>query len=199
MARKITRKTKPQIRWDAHTGGIVPSFKLPQEALAQLHEISSDERLPSLLESNCGNFFLEESIEASKPTAGDYDKTLADLENVTSAFLDRINKLRGHELEGMIDSAWYEATKALPDYDCLQGKAASFLQQIRVAQQYAPVATGRTRSADALRTLIENCKYSLYTCGFSENETEKNLRKVVRICLNSMGKSHLVERIRHYC
>lgn len=198
MARKTTRNTRKEIRWDASTGGMIPDFRLSDNAKTELVKISGDERLIPMLENYCGIFLLQDSQEASKPTPGDYDRTLEDLMTVTADFLDRLKKLRGHELEAVIDIAWYKATKNLPEYDALQDMATMFLKQVRVAQNHTPSKQGRTTSTEALRDLISNCKFALVECGLAAQNIDKQTRAIVRICIKSMGKSHLLERLRHY-
>jgi hypothetical protein len=198
MARKATRNTHKQIRWDANTGGMVPDFHFQPEALIELAKISADSRFAQILKSHCGNFLLQHEQDANKPTSGDYGETLDDLQGVTSNFLDRLNKLRGHELERVIDSAWYEATKKLPEYEPLLIMANMFLKQVRVAQNYLEIDQGRATSTEALRDLVSNCRNALTACGLSEDEASNQTRPTVRICIKGMGKSHLLERLRHY-
>ena len=105
MVRKISRKTKSEVRWDASTGGVQPNVTFDNETRAELEGINSSNGFVSILEDRCGEFLLYESVERKKPTAGDYKRTLDDLEQVTGKFINRLQLLEAHELQGYIDSA----------------------------------------------------------------------------------------------
>ncbi len=156
------------------------------------------------LASYCGLFEIQLSTEKDKPTAGDYSRTLDDLEQVTSDFIDRLGKLAGHEIEGLIDNAWYSTTKQLPDADereQMKRLALNFRQQVRIAQTQLPTMVetkGRTKSTEPIRDLVNNCRCVLSSNGASDEEVEVHYRRVVKICLNATGNSHMLDRLRHY-
>lgn len=200
--RDATRKTKAQVRWDASTGGIVPSVTFEERFMQSLTAINSHERFIPILQDYCGRFLLHESMESNKPTSGDYKKTLADLEQVTSDFIDRLTSLAGHELEGFIDSAWYDATKKLPDdRHQLKQLAVAFRQQVRVTQNALPEmiqTKGRTNTTAPIRDLVSNCRDAMASCGSTDEEIKAKSSDVVTACLCAIGKEHLLGRLRHY-
>lgn len=201
MARSTARKTKKQIRWDASSGGIVHDVSFSNATKQLLAEINSSPSFIERLEQCCGMFQLADNLEQQKPTYGDYEKTLDDLESVASNFIDRLEKLAGHELEGLIDSAWYAATKNLPDRDAVKMLAIQFRQQTRVAQASLPSwsnSNGRTTSAGPLRSFIASCDLTMKDHGESDEFIANNRRKLIRICLSGMGKDHLLNRLDHY-
>lgn len=201
MPRKITRNTKKQVRWDASSGGIVPDVKFSEKTKQLLTGINSDASFIERLEASCGMFQLADNLEQKKPTYGDYERTLEDLETVTSDFLDRLDKLAGHDLEGLIDSAWYAATKKIPDRGEVRTLAIQFRQQARVAQAALPSwsnSNGRTTSTEPLRHFIYDCELAMKDYGASDEFIAENRRKLVRICLAGIGKEHLLNRLDHY-
>lgn len=200
--RAKTRKTKPQVRWDASTGGIVPSVTFNTRFIDELTAINSHENFIPMLADYCGRYLLDESVESNKPTPADYQKTLDDLDQVVTDFIGRLTNLAGHELEGLIDSAWYEATKKLPDNTALKQLAHTFRQQVRVTQMALPQmiqTKGRTNSTAPLRDLVSNCRGAMEKCGSTPEEIEANARAVVEICLIATGREDRVNKgIHHY-
>ena len=195
------RKTKPQVRWDANAGGIEPLVTFEERFRASLAAINPHERFIPILQDYCGRFLLHESVESHKPTTSDYKKTLDDLEQVTSDFIDRLASLAGHELEGLIDSAWYGATKTIDDRHPLEQLARNFRQQVRVTQKVLPEmiqTKGRTSTTAPIRDFVSNCRDAMACCGSTDEEIKAKSSDVVKICLCAIGKEHLLGRLRHY-
>lgn len=200
--RDKTRKTKPQVRWDASTGGIEPSVTFEDRFIQQLTAINPDERFIPLLKDYCGRFLLEESVESNKPTPSDYKKTLDDLEQVTSDFIGRLTSLAGHELEALMDSAWYDATKKLPpDIHPLKQLAWTFRQQVRVTKNWLPQTIqtkGRTSTTAPIRDFVSYCRDAMASCGSTAEEIKTNSRDVVEICLIAIGRDDRIKGLHHY-
>lgn len=200
--RDKTRTTKPQVRWDASTGGVYQAVAFEERFIQSLTAINPHEGFIPILKDYCGRFLLDDSIEKKKPTSGDYKKTLDDLEQVTSDFIDRLTKLAGHELEGFIDSAWYDATKKLPDErQTLKELAWAFRQQVRVTQIRLPEmiqTKGRTSSTAPIRDFVSNCRDAMERCGSTAEEIKKQSRDVVEICLIAIGRDDLLTRLHPY-
>lgn len=200
--RDKTRTTKPQVRWDASTGGIEPSVTFEDRLIQKLMAINPDERFIPILKDYCGRFLLEESMESNKPTSGDYEKTLADLEQVTSDFIERLTSLAGHELEGFIDSAWYDAAKKLPqDIHPLKQLARTFRQQVRVTQKALPQmiqTKGRTSTTAPIRDFVSHCRDAMVSCGSTDEEIKNHSRAVVEICLIAIGRDDRIKGLHHY-
>lgn len=199
--RDKTRKTKPQVRWDASTGGIEPSVTFEDRFIDKLTAINAHEKFIPILKEYCGRFLLEDSIESNKPTSADYRKTLEDLDEVATDFIGRLTSLAGHELEGLIDSAWYEATKKLPDNTALKQLAHTFRQQVRVTQMALPQmiqTKGRTNSTGPIRNLVSHCRAAMEGCGSTPEQIEANARAVVEICLFATGREDKVDGLHHY-
>lgn len=201
MARKA-RTTKKEIRWDSNKVGsaYMPSHFKP-EFRAKLISINADANFIPLLEEYCGRFLHHEAVENQKPTAGDLQATLADLERVTADFMDRLQRLEGHELEGLIDSAWFGATSEIPDHGTLKPLVLSFYKQVRVTQAKLPELVqmnGRPNTTEPIKDLIANCRYAMSQSGSTDDEIEQSYRAVVKTCLDAIGKSNLIDRLRHY-
>ena len=201
MARKA-RTTKKEIRWTSNKIGwaYLPA-KFDNKTRDALTCVNADSNFIPMLEDYCGRFLHHEAVENQKPTAGDLQETLDDLARVTDGFIDRLQCLAGHDLEGLIDSAWHAATAHLPDYGELNRLALIFQRQVRVTQMKLPEMiriNGRPNTTDPIKDLIANCRAVMTQSGATDDEIEANYRQVVKTCLYAIDKSNLIDRLRHY-
>lgn len=202
MARKITRKSKPEIRWDSPSGGIVPEIDFDDPCRARILSICGKESAIDALRDYTGRFVLEQQLADNEPTSADYNQTLADLEAATSNLIDRLDMLRGHEIESLIDNAWYQATKQLPDWNMLESEVMKFRKYVWVAQRVLADSQnqkGRKNTSEPIRTLMRNCADVLESCGVAVSHCRNGqLIELVEVCLESAGVRRYANSLHHY-
>lgn len=183
---------------------MVPAVHFKEQTRKLLHDICPTAGFIELMQDLTARFLLEQETEDNRPTSADYAVTLDDLERVTSAFLDRLDKLGGHELQSIIDSAWYDHAKELPgDSGQIYTLAWNFRRQVWLAQRVLPeyINISKPSTANPIREFMANCCRALERHGIEPSRgVDGNLMRVASACLDGSGRdmSRYEDSLRKY-
>ena len=203
MPRKGTRNPKPELRWDANCGVMVPDVTFDQGTRALLAKICDAPGFIDGLQRWTGYFLAEQKAEDTKPTGADMAKLFDDIEGVTDAFLERLQELPGHALMDIIDHEWYLRTKELPPHpEELLNLVRRFRQQIAVGKfgiANHVQAKGRTNTSAPIRNLFIRVHELLEKGGVAPVYGESgNLMEVVTLCLDAAECRRYAGSLHHY-